>query len=127
MSTRVDPAGLAAAVIDELDQFAKLTEEELGRAVERTGESVRRDISEHAPRDTGAYARSWTVKKGHAGATTSSVVVHSKSRYRLTHLLEFGHAKRGGGRVAARPHIEPARERGEKTLEELIESEMSHG
>lgn len=52
------------------------------------------------------------------------VTVHSRNRYQLAHLLEFGHAKRGGGRVAARPHIAVAEEAGIEELEQLIERSL---
>ena len=49
------------------------------------------------------------------------VTVYSPSRYMLAHLLEKGHAVRGGGRAPAKPHIAPAEEAGIKQLEADIE------
>jgi hypothetical protein len=38
-------------------------------------------------------------------------IIHNKTDYRKTHLLEHGHAKKNGGRVAAQIHIGPAEDR----------------
>lgn len=48
-----------------------------------------------------------------------------QNRYQLAHLLEFGHAKRGGGRVAGKAHIAPAEESGARLLEQEIKRSLS--
>jgi hypothetical protein len=120
MSRKVTIDGLADAIEKELNDYSKTTSDSVKKAVRKTGNSVRSDIRDTAPRRTGAYAKSWSVKKTAETATSLSVTVYSRNRYQLAHLLEHGHAKRNGGRVAAKPHIAPAEERGEKKLEEEI-------
>ncbi|MCH4007667.1 MAG: HK97 gp10 family phage protein [Eubacterium sp.] len=120
MSQKVTVDGLADAINKELKEYAKSTSESVKDAVKKTGKSVRKDISDAAPKRTGAYAKSWSVKTTKETSTSLQVTVYSRNRYQLAHLLEHGHAKRGGGRVAARPHIAPAEERGEKQLENMI-------
>ena len=64
-------------------------------------------LKQTSPKDTGEYAKSWKVTK-----QGTKYIVHVKApHYRLTHLLEKGHAKTGGGRVGARVHIAPAEQR----------------
>ena len=42
----------------------------------------------NAPKDTGDYAKSWTVKKTKETSSSLTLTVHSKNRYQLAHLLE---------------------------------------
>ena len=60
-------------------------------------------------------------------ANVLSLTVHSRDRYYLAHLLEFGHAKRGGGRVSGKAHIAPAEEAGISQLTEEIERSLGGG
>lgn len=95
------------------------------KAVRKTAKSVKDEISSNAPKRTGAYSKSWTSKKTKENSHSLEMTVHSKNRYQLAHLLEKGHAKRGGGRVSGKPHIAPAEEKGVQLLEHLIEEALS--
>lgn len=55
------------------------------------------------------------------------LTVYSKDYYRLTHILEFGHAKRNGGRVPAQSHIASAEEKSVEKLEEEIRKNIEDG
>lgn len=124
MPDRVRIDQLAAAVMEGLTEYADLAADELKKAVKKAGNSVKKDIQAGAPKDTGAYAKSWSVKNVKETSNSIELVVHSRNRYQLSHLLEFGHAKRGGGRVSGRAHIAPAEERAGRTLEQEIEKAL---
>lgn len=124
MSDRVRIDQLAAAVMEGLTEYADLAADELKKAVKKAGNSVKKDIQKGAPKDTGAYAKSWSVKNVKETSNSIELVVHSRNRYQLSHLLEFGHAKRGGGRFSGKAHIAPAQERAERTLEQEIEKTL---
>ena len=95
------------------------------KAVRKTATSVKNEISANAPVKSGRYRKSWTARKTKENSHSLEMTVHSKNRYQIAHLLEHGHAKRGGGRVAAIPHIAPAEENGAELLTNLIEKELS--
>ena len=116
---------LADEIMKGLTEYVDLAEADMKKAVRKTATAVRKDISANAPKRTGKYAASWTAKKTKKNSHSLEMTVHSKDRYQLAHLLEKGHAKRGGGRVAGRPHIAPAEEKGVEMLEKLITEALS--
>ena len=116
MGRKVKIDQLAQAVEQELEEYKKLTASQMKKAVNDAGNTVKKEINASAPVKTGKYAKSWRSKKTLETSSRLEVTVYSPSRYMLAHLLEHGHAKRGGGRVRAIPHIAPAEEAGEEKL-----------
>jgi hypothetical protein len=101
MSRNTSIDDMDSAIMAELEKYADLAADDLKDAVKETAKSVRKDIQNTAPVDTGKYKKSWSVKNVHEDSESIDLVVHSRNRYQIAHLLEHGHAKRGGGRVAA--------------------------
>lgn len=113
--------GLAAAVMDGLKEYADLATDKMKAAVKKSAKTVKDEINSSAPVRTGKYAKSWKAKTTAESSNSLEITVYSPSRYMLSHLLENGHAKRGGGRVRAIPHIAPAEQSGIEQLEREIE------
>jgi hypothetical protein len=127
MAKKVKIDGLADAVMKELEEYADVIDTDMRKAVTKAGQTVRKDISANAPKRHGDYAKSWSTKKTRQTARSLEVTVYSRNRYQLAHLLEHGHAKRGGGRTRAQVHIAPAEEKGIRQLEEDIKRSIRHG
>lgn len=122
---RVSVDQMAEAVMEGLLEYAELATDVMKDCVKKAGNTVKKETQAGAPVRTGKYKKSWAVKRQRETSNTLEVVVHSRNRYQLTHLLEKGHAKRGGGRVKAIPHIAPAEEKGIRELEEGIKRGLS--
>ena len=122
---RVSVDQMADAIMDGLLEYAELAADVMKGCVKKAGNTVKKEAQAGAPVRTGKYKKSWAVKRQRETSNTLEVVVHGRDRYQLTHLLEKGHAKRGGGRVRAIPHIAPAEEKGIRELEEGIKRGLS--
>ena len=127
MGARINVDQLAATVMKELEDYADTTTDGVKAAVKKAADTVKKEISAGAPVRTGKYAKSWATKTTAESSHALEITVHSRNRYQLAHLLEHGHAKRGGGRVAARPHIAAAEEHGIEELEREIERSVRNG
>lgn len=116
---------LAAAIEHELQSYSDAVSEKIGEAVETVANEVNDEIKQHVTfrQPTGKYVNAFRVKK----LNTGSKLNHSRvwhvigPQYRLTHLLEHGHALRNGGRVRAFPHIKYGEELAELRMLELTE------
>lgn len=127
MGSRIQIDQLADTVMRELENYAETTTGGVKAAVKKAANTVKKEISATAPVRTGKYAKSWATKTTGENSHAIEITVHSRNRYQLAHLLEHGHAKRNGGRVAARPHIAAAEQRGIEELEREIERSIRNG
>ena len=124
MASNVSIDRMADEIMRGLNEYAELATEDMKEAVKSASKKVQKDIKANAPKDTGAYQKSWTTKKVSETSNKLHMVVHSKNRYQLAHLLEYGHAKRNGGRVDGKAHIAPAEQAGIRQLQEDIEKAL---
>lgn len=122
---RVTVDQMAETVMEGLLEYAELATDVMKDCVKKAGNTVRKETQANAPVKSKRYQKSWAVKKQKESSNALEVVVHSRNRYQLTHLLEKGHAKRGGGRVRAIPHIAQTEEKGIRELEEGIRRGLS--
>lgn len=104
-----NPNDLAAELNRQLSGYVQSVQEEIEKAKKEVANECKKDIAYDAPHLTGTYERSFKVKKT-GGKNKTKYIVHNVE-YQLTHLLEHGHAKRGGGRTRAFPHFAPAEDK----------------
>lgn len=99
---------LATELANALAGYSDEVTEKVKKAVDEETKIACKELILRSPKKTGDYAADWTSKKTYEGKYTRTKEIYNKTNYQLTHLLEFGHARRGGGRtVPAIPHIKP--------------------
>ena len=125
MGSRISVSDLARAVNEAMSEYRDLTEQALKSAVTEVAKETKDIAKENSPSLSGRYKKGWATKKTTDASGQISVTVYNRARPGLTHLLEKGHAKRGGGRVSGVPHIAPAEEHAVSELEARIRRELS--
>ena len=115
MST-VSIDGLADAIMEELNNYSEEVAEQIKKDVKKVANKCKKEIQANAPKDRGEYASGWRAKVEFESSNDIRMVIHNAKMPGLAHLLENGHAKVNGGRVAGIPHIRPAEQNAEKEL-----------
>lgn len=122
MSKRVSIDQMADEIARQLAAWNDGVAADTREAVKEAAKQCRDEIREASPVLTGHYKKGWTDVVSYEGQDDIRITVHNKTDYQLTHLLEYGHAKRGGGRVEGKTHIAPAEQHAIETLGKKIEA-----
>lgn len=101
---------------DLLDEYSREIKEGIKESTEKIAKGGADELKKISPKRKGKYAKSWEAEQ-----QGNTYVIRNKDHYRLTHLLEFGHATRSGGRTRAFPHIKNVEEKIKKDYQDEIE------
>lgn len=131
----ISPEQLAQEVDNILQRYSEITDLALKEATDKVAKATVAILKQTSPgigtpTGTGKYAKAWTQSRNPylKGSGEYGKVMHVKApHYRLTHLLEYGHASRSGGRVSAQPHIQPAAEQAIKEFEAELFRDIQKG
>lgn len=118
---KVTVDNLAETIQGMLEEYEGEVETNLSaitKKIGQTGVKALKSSSSSTFGGSGKYARGWKSKTEVGRLNTVTVLYNSSPG--LPHLLENGHAKRGGGRVPGRAHIKPV----ETELINIFEEEV---
>lgn len=107
MALKIGDFDFRDAIKDVLEEYGTEAREAVELACKDTGKQIAKELQSAGDFKGGTeYRKGWTskVETTRLGA---SAVVYNKTKPGLSHLLEFGHAKRNGGRTRAFNFIAP--------------------
>lgn len=137
----IDIEDFATEVVNALKSYTEDVEEGISEEVKKVGnDAVQKLQSVVLPSETETgtntkaskrrnwnnYSKSWE-NNFEENANYSKSIVHNRKHYQLTHLLEYGHATKNGGRTRAFEHIKPVSDEAEKTLLDNVEKVIKKG
>lgn len=120
MSVKVD--GIVEAVMGELEDYVDEVTGDVKQAVKEVAKATVKEVKAKSPvggRPDG-YKKNWGQATVYETEWSIQIAVRNKKHYRLTHLLENGHALRNGDRTRAFPHIKPAEDFAARELEKKV-------
>lgn len=120
---------LAYAIESQLSEYGEKITEGIKNKVDIVAKECNEEIKNHITfkNRTGKYLKAFAIKTTLESKNIKIKAWHVKApHYRLTHLLEKGHAKIKGGRTKAYPHIKYGEELVKKRMVELSEEVINN-
>ena len=122
MSQNVEVDSMAALLAEYLSNYTQDITDNVKKAVDVVAKETNQEIKKHIKfkQPTGKYVKAFRIKKSYEdGYKKVNTWYVGNGQYRLTHLLENGHALHQGGRTEAYPHIKYGEELAKRRMEEL--------
>lgn len=131
MSKTIEPSELQKAVMDYLENYVEDIQENVEESTDIITKEAKQELIQTSPRGGIArktkYYKGWAIKIGARTRKKNyrfTKVIWNKTNYQLTHLLEFGHATRNGGRTRAISHIRPVEEKYGTKFADLLDRKI---
>mgnify|MGYP002515595411 CR=1 FL=1 len=117
MNLNIDKVG--ESILDIANDYVDKTTVELEATLEETADKILDYIRTNAPRSgkSNALADSF-IKESYSSGLDKRIVIYSKTKGSLVHLIEFGFTHVGGKKIKGRPFMRPAYD---KFAPEMIE------
>ena len=113
--SNIKPEELSKVIKDYLENYKEDIDEDVVEVVDEVTKQAKDELKQNSPRGRGSranpYYRGWAIKLSKKRTGVYHKVIWNRTNYQLTHLLEFGHATRNGGRTRAISHIRPVEEK----------------
>lgn len=121
----IKPTQLYDEIESLLDEYGDEIVEKNEEAIRSVAKEVTKDLRKAGSfGGTGKYRKAINYEMRRGRLTVEAKIGAERPHYRLTHLLEFGHAKQNGGRTTAYNFVAPINntieERYVKKMEELL-------
>ena len=127
MARKVPADRLSAEIKSILAEYGGEVADSMGDAVKKVtragAKALRAESKQKFPKGSGAYAKGWTSSVD-TKKRSAQGVIYNKDLPGLPHLLEHGHANRGGGRTAGRVHIKTIEDEVVKDFDKEVRSKL---
>ena len=125
MPKKVTTETLADSIRDILEEYGdevKGSLDEITKKIAQKGQQAIKNESK-SKLNGKRYWKGWKVDL-QVGRLDTKATIYNESLPGLPHLLEYGHAKRGGGRVQGTVHIAPVEEQLVNEFEKQVRSKL---
>lgn len=131
MSNKISISDLNDSILKVLSEYKENIDEDVKKTADKIAKEAKEDLINDSPRSkkerSQKYYKGWTIKKKINKNGKYVLAIWNKTNYRLTHLLEFGHNVKNGGKVKAVPHIRKVEEKMSKEFEEELKKKITKG